>query len=73
MLDNLERASRLGLLAESSEVWIAARALRKRMVHECIRNPALLAQAFNDAHAAVPMLAGFVRACEAYVVQRKLT
>jgi hypothetical protein len=71
-LDNLDRASRLGLLTESSEAWIAARALRNRMVHEYIRKPALLAQAFNEAHAAVPMLVRFVRACEAHVAQRKL-
>jgi hypothetical protein len=71
-LDNLDRASRLGLLTESSEAWIAARALRNRMVHEYIRKPALLAQAFNEAHAAVPMLVSFVRACEAHVAQRKL-
>jgi hypothetical protein len=42
------------------------------MVHEYIRKPELLAQAFNEAHAAVPMLVGFVRACEAYVAQRRL-
>ena len=73
VLDNLDRASRLGLLTESSEDCIAARALRDRMVHEYIRKPALLAQAFNEAHAAVPMLVGSVQSCEAYVAQRTLT
>jgi hypothetical protein len=72
VLDNLDRAARLGLLAETSEAWIAARALRNRMVHEYIRKPDLLAQAFNEAHAAVPMLLGFVHACQAYVAQRNL-
>jgi hypothetical protein len=72
VLDNLDRASRLGLLAETSEAWIAARALRKRMVHEYIRKPEVLAEAFNEAHAAVPMLAEFVRACRAYMAKRML-
>ena len=72
VLDNLDRASRLGLLAETSEAWIAARALRNRMVHEYIRKPELLAEAFSEAHAAVPMLVGFVQACRAYVANRNL-
>ena len=72
VLDNLDRASRLGLLTETSEAWIAARALRNRMVHEYIRKPDLLAQAFTEAHAAVPMLVGFVQACQAYVASRNL-
>lgn len=72
VLDNLDRASRLGLLTETSEAWIAARALRNRMVHEYIRKPDLLAQAFSEAHAAVPMLVGFVQACQAYVASRNL-
>jgi hypothetical protein len=67
VLDNLDRAARLGLLAQASEDWVAARALRNRMVHEYIRNPELLAQAVNAAHLAVPMLAGFVRACAATI------
>ena len=45
VLDNLDRAARLGLLAEPSEVWIAARSLRNRMVHEYIRYPAQLPDA----------------------------
>jgi uncharacterized protein YutE (UPF0331/DUF86 family) len=72
VMDNLDRAARLGLLAETSEAWIAARALRNRMVHEYVRNPDLLAQAFNEAHAAVPMLVGLVRACQAYAASRNL-
>lgn len=72
VLDNLDRASRLGLLAETSEAWIAARALRHRMEHEYIRKPDLLAQAFSEAHAAVPMLVEFVRACRAYAAKRNL-
>ena len=72
VIDNLDRAARLRLLAQPSETWIAARVLRNRMVHEYIRDPARLAEAVNEAHHAVPMLTGFVKACQAYVAQRRL-
>lgn len=72
MLDNLDRAARLGLLAEPTDDWLAARALRNRMVHEYIRNAAALAEAVNQAHMLVPMLQGFVDACQAYCAQRRL-
>ena len=72
VLDNLDRAARLGLLAQPSETWLAARALRNRMVHEYIRNPVLLAQAVQEAHGQVPMLVAFVQACAAYAASRKL-
>jgi hypothetical protein len=71
-LDNLDRAARLGLLAVNSETWMAARALRNRMVHDYIRNAAVLAEAVNAAHAAIPMLAGFVEACAVYARERQL-
>ena len=71
-LDNLDRAARLGLLPGDSEGWLAARALRNRMVHDYIRNPAPLAEAVNAAHAAVPMLVGFAEACRAYAEARGL-
>ena len=71
-LDNLDRAARLGLLTHPSEVWIAARALRNRMVHEYIRDPALLAEAVTEAHDAVPMLVAFVRSCLGYASARGL-
>ena len=72
VIDNLDRAARLKLLAQTSDDWIAARALRDRMVHEYIRNPVLLAQAVNEAHRAVPMLIEFVDACQAYAAARLL-
>lgn len=72
VLDNLDRAARLGLLAQPSETWIAARAIRNRMVHEYIRNPDTLAQAVNEAHCTVPMLVQFADACAAYVASRRL-
>lgn len=73
VLDNLDRAGRLGLLAQPSETWLAARALRNRMVHEYIRSPVALAQAVNEAHGLVPMLVAFVDACAAYAADRRLT
>jgi len=42
VLDILDRAARLGLLAQTSATWIAARALRHRMGREYIRMPDLL-------------------------------
>jgi hypothetical protein len=72
VLDNLDRAARLGLLAVPSEQWIAARALRNRMVHEYIRRPELLAEALNEAHRAVPMLLDLMTACREYVQARNL-
>jgi hypothetical protein len=72
VLDNLDRAARLGLLVQTSDEWIAARALRNRMVHEYIRDAAALAQALTEAHRAVPMLAAFALACRSYADSRGL-
>lgn len=72
VLDNLDRAARLGLLSEGSDAWLTARALRNRMVHEYIRKPDALAEAVCAAHAAVPMLLEFARACDAYARSRQL-
>ena len=72
VLDNLDRAAGLGLLSTTSDDWIAARSLRNRMVHEYIRLPEVLAQAINEAHAAIPMLTSFARACHAYAAARGL-
>ena len=57
-VDNLDRAEKLGLL-RSADDWLAARKLRNRMVHEYVRNPADLAEALNEGHALVPLLAEF--------------
>lgn len=72
VLDNLDRAARLGLLAADAETWLAARTLRNRMVHEYIRRPEVLAEAVNAAHAVVPMLVDFVAACARYLRGRGL-
>jgi uncharacterized membrane protein len=68
VLDNLDRAAKLGLLAQTSETWLAARTLRNRMVHEYRRDPAVLAQAVSEAHDNVPMLVAFVGTIGAEVV-----
>jgi hypothetical protein len=72
VLDNLDRAASLGLLTTTSDDWIATRSLRNRMVHEYIRLPEVLAQAVNEAHAAIPMLTSFANACHAYAAARGL-
>jgi hypothetical protein len=72
VLDNLDRAARLGWLVQSSETRLAARTMRNRMVLEHIRNPEALSDAVNAAHAAVPMLIDFVDRCDGYVRERRL-
>ena len=46
-VDNLDRAEKLGLLS-SSDAWLASRKLRNRMVHEYVRDAAVLAEALNE-------------------------
>lgn len=55
VIDNLDRAERLGFLA-SADAWMAVRRLRNRMVHEYVEDPVLLADSLNEGHARVPML-----------------
>ncbi|MEW6168135.1 MAG: hypothetical protein AB1651_10620 [Pseudomonadota bacterium] len=49
VLDNLDRAERLGWL-ESADDWMAARQLRNRMIHEYVEDPAVFADALQEAH-----------------------
>lgn len=55
VIDNLDRAERLGWLA-SADDWLATRQLRNRMIHEYIEDPVVLADALQTRHEAVPML-----------------
>lgn len=55
LIDNLNRATRLGWL-ENPVQWLAVRRLRNQMVHEYVEDPAVLADALNSAHEAVPLL-----------------
>jgi len=63
VLDNLAKAERLGLLEVPAESWVAMRALRKRMIHEYIKDPAELCQALDQAHGYVPVLRAFTGKC----------
>ena len=56
VLDNLNRAERLGWIRSASD-WAEIRQLRNRMVHEYVRDPAVLVEALQAAHRAVPDLA----------------
>ena len=57
LIDNLNRSDRQGWLEEPT-AWLAVRRLRNQMVHEYVEDSALLADALNGAHEAVPMLIG---------------
>ena len=55
MIENLDRAERLGLI-ESADGWATIRKLRNRMIHEYVKNPSELADALNAAHEFIPAL-----------------
>lgn len=55
LIDNLNRAARLGWIEEPTS-WLAVRRLRNQMVHEYVEDLAILADALNGAHEAVPVL-----------------
>lgn len=57
-LVNLNKAERLGWL-DSTEGWLALRALRNQMIHEYIEDAALLANAVNTAYAHIEVLIHF--------------
>ena len=56
VLENLDRAEKLGLLS-SADDWLAVRKLPNLMVHEYIDHPETLHMALNSAHHHVAMLA----------------
>lgn len=55
VIDNLDRAERLGWLRSTDE-WLTARHLRNRMVHEYVDDPELLSSALQAGHELVPLL-----------------
>lgn len=55
LLDNLNRAERLGIL-ENALDWLAWRKLRNRLVHEYFQETAPFAQAIQQALHATPLL-----------------
>ena len=54
-IDNLARAERLGWI-DSAADWIECRQLRNFMIHEYVRDMAVLAAALTRGHLAVPLL-----------------
>ena len=63
VLENLDRAEKLGLLSSADE-WLAIRKLRNLMVHEYIDHPQTLHMALHAAHDHVAMLAQTVEVFE---------
>ncbi len=57
LIDNLDRAERLGLIASADE-WMAMRNLRNQMVHEYVEDPVILSNALQSGHAFVQLLIG---------------
>lgn len=55
VIDNLDRAERLGLL-KSADEWMTIRNLRNQMVHEYVEDPVVLSSALQTGHAFVPAL-----------------
>ena len=56
VIDNLDRAERLGLIVSADE-WMTMRKLRNQMVHEYVEDLAVLASALQSGHDFVPVLA----------------
>jgi len=55
VIDNLDRAERLGLI-KSADEWMTIRNLRNQMVHEYVEDPVVLISALQTGHAFVPAL-----------------
>ncbi len=72
MIDNLDRAERLGLIP-SSEQWMEMRRLRNQMVHEYVEDPVVLANALEAAHEYVDVLADVTSKMTAEIEQRGWT
>lgn len=55
VIDNLDRAERLGLL-KSADEWMTIRNLRNQMIHEYVEDPVILCSALQTGHVFVPTL-----------------
>ncbi len=55
VIDNLDRAERLGLLSSADE-WMTMRNLRNQMIHEYVEDLVVLASALQTGHVFVPTL-----------------
>ena len=69
VIDNLDRAERLGLL-KSADEWMTIRSLRNQMVHEYVEDPAVLVSALQTGHAFVPVLVAAANAMIAEIERR---
>ena len=49
VIDNLDRAERLGLI-KSADEWMTMRNLRNQMIHEYVEDPVVLASALQTGH-----------------------
>jgi len=55
VIDNLDRAERLGLIGSADE-WMTIRNLRNQMIHEYVEDLAILSSALQTGHMFVPTL-----------------
>lgn len=69
VIDNLDRAERLGLL-KSADEWMTMRNLRNQMVHEYVEDPTVLISALQTGHAFVPALVAAANAMIAEIERR---
>lgn len=69
VLDNLDRAERFGWIP-SARQWMEARALRNRLIHEYVDDPAQLADALERARELVPLLTGTAERLRAELARR---
>ncbi|RCV89384.1 hypothetical protein [Billgrantia montanilacus] len=71
MVDNLDRAEKLGVL-DSADGWLEIRQIRNQMIHEYIESPQILADALNTAYGYQEKLMAFAQAMLTDAEQRHL-
>ena len=69
MIDNLDRAERLGLIP-GAEHWMVMRRLRNQMIHDYVEDPLVLADALDAAHRYVPVLVEVANRLRAEIERR---
>jgi len=69
VIDNLDRAERLGLIA-SADQWLVMRKLRNQMVHEYVEDPEVLINALQAGHEFVPVLVDTCKRFNTEIQQR---